>query len=52
MYAEVGRMPEALDSARKALDLANRNGDRDLAAALNSRIARYQAKVSSGQKTP
>jgi tetratricopeptide (TPR) repeat protein len=46
MYAEVGRMPEAIDSARQALALANRNGDRELAANLNARIARYQAKVS------
>ncbi len=51
MYAEVGRMPDAIDTARRALDLANRSGDHDLAATLNTRIARYQAKASS-QKTP
>jgi len=51
MYAEVGRMPDAIDTARRALDLANRSGDHDLAATLNTRIAHYQAKASS-QKTP
>jgi Flp pilus assembly protein TadD len=46
MYAEVGRMPEAIDSARQALALATRTGDRELAATLTARIARYQAKLS------
>jgi hypothetical protein len=46
MYADVGRMPEAIDSARQALALANRSGDQELAATLTARIARYQAKVS------
>jgi tetratricopeptide (TPR) repeat protein len=46
MYAEAGRMREAIDSARQALALANRSGDTELAATLTARIARYQAKVS------
>ena len=51
MYADAGRMQDALDSARQALELANRSGNRELAATLNTRIARYQARVS-GRPAP
>lgn len=40
-YAEAGRFDEALTSARRALVLANAAERAELAAALESRIARY-----------
>jgi tetratricopeptide (TPR) repeat protein len=46
MYADAGRIPEAIDRARQALDLANRSGNTELAATLNTRIARYRARAS------
>ncbi len=50
MYAETGRLREAIDSAAKARDLANSTGLRDLAATLEARIARYKDRVSSGRQ--
>jgi tetratricopeptide (TPR) repeat protein len=48
MYAEVGRLPDAVASARRALDLADRSGDRKLAETLNRRIASYEERISVG----
>lgn len=48
MYAEVGRFPDAVTSARKALDLAIRNGNQELADTLNRRITRYQERIPPG----
>jgi tetratricopeptide (TPR) repeat protein len=45
MYAETGRMTDAIDTATRARDLANSTGARDLAATLDARIARYKAKL-------
>jgi tetratricopeptide (TPR) repeat protein len=42
-YAEMGRFPEALAAARRALELATQSNDRDLADALRARIALYEA---------
>ncbi len=42
-YAEAGWFPEALGTARKALDLAVEQRDRRLADALRARIALYEA---------
>jgi Flp pilus assembly protein TadD len=42
-YAEAGRFPEAVETARHALDLANQAGDRQLADGLRARLALYQA---------
>jgi tetratricopeptide (TPR) repeat protein len=47
MYAEMGRMTEAIDTATRARDLANDTGARDLAATLDKRIERYRTKVSN-----
>jgi len=44
-YAESGRFPEAIDTARRALDIASRQNDRELAAGLKTRIALYEAKT-------
>jgi tetratricopeptide (TPR) repeat protein len=43
-YAEAGRFPEALATARKALALAKQQNNRALADALRFRIALYEAK--------
>ncbi len=48
MYAEVGRFPDAVASARQALDLAERGGDQKLADTLNRRIATYRDRISVG----
>ena len=45
MYDEVGRPSEAMQAARQALDLATRQNNQDLAAALKARIATYQART-------
>jgi len=44
-YAEAGRFSEALDTARRALALAGQQKNGELAAAINARIALYQAKI-------
>ncbi len=44
-YAETGRFPEATRTARRALDLANQQRDSQLAQALTSRIALYEART-------
>jgi tetratricopeptide (TPR) repeat protein len=41
--AEAGRFPEALATARKALDLAAKQNNRSLAGGLRTRIALYEA---------
>jgi hypothetical protein len=43
MYAETGRYPEAVATARKALDLAGEQRDAELAASLRSSLERYEA---------
>ena len=50
VYADAGRLAEAIDTATRARDLANRSGARDLAAALDARIARYKTSASNGGK--
>ena len=40
-YAEAGRFPQALETARQALTLATRQSDRQLAEGLNAMIALY-----------
>jgi len=50
MYAELGRLADAIDTARQALNLASRSGDSQLAAGLTARIARYQERLSSAPR--
>jgi tetratricopeptide (TPR) repeat protein len=50
VYADAGRLAEAIDTATRARDLANRSGASDLAAALDARIARYKTSASNGGK--
>jgi Flp pilus assembly protein TadD len=42
-YAEAGRFPEAVETARRALALANERNDQPLAEAIQARIALYEA---------
>jgi tetratricopeptide (TPR) repeat protein len=43
MYAETGRYPEAVATARKALELAGEQRNAELAASLKSSLERYEA---------
>lgn len=43
-YAEAGRFPEAIRATQRALDLARPGGDAATTAALQSRLALYQAR--------
>lgn len=43
--AEVGRYAQAVQAARRALDLATRQNDRELAEDLRARLAVYEAKA-------
>jgi tetratricopeptide (TPR) repeat protein len=49
MYAEVNRLADAISSAHNALEMAQRLGDRELAATLTARIARYEARLAAGR---
>ena len=56
-YAEAGRFPEAVTAARKALALATKRDERQLAEAVRSRIALYEAgkpyhQSEKGQQRP
>ena len=42
-YAEAGRFPEALQTARKAAELAMRQNNRSLAESINAKIPLYEA---------
>ena len=41
-YAEEGRTAQSVDTARRALALADRAGDRELVAGLHERLALYE----------
>ncbi len=45
IYAEVGRFPEAVQTARQALELATQQNNQGLAATLNARIALYESRT-------
>ncbi len=51
-YAEAGRFPEALTTARKALDLATQQHDQPLVDVLRSRIKLYEAGRPYRQTLP
>jgi len=48
MYAETGRYPEAVATARKALELAGEQRNAELAASLKSSLERYEALSRGG----
>ena len=43
-YAEAGRFPEAIDTARRALELATQQNQQDLVEELNAKINLYEAQ--------
>jgi tetratricopeptide (TPR) repeat protein len=43
-YAEAGRFPDAIDSARRALELAEQQNQAGLAEALNAQIKLYETQ--------
>jgi Flp pilus assembly protein TadD len=47
MYSENGRYPEAVATARRALELANQERDQALVADLQANLQRYQAQEQS-----
>jgi Flp pilus assembly protein TadD len=47
-YAKVGRYSDALPTAKRALDLAERQGNRQLAAGLEHMIASYESRTPGG----
>ncbi|MFZ0960544.1 MAG: tetratricopeptide repeat protein [Terriglobia bacterium] len=49
VYSEVGRFPDAVRTARQALDLATQAGDSSLAGTLRARIDYYQSQESKPQ---
>jgi len=50
MYSEVGRFSEAVRAARRALEIATKQNNPNLAAVLKARIAVYEAKIPPGKK--
>jgi len=42
-YAEAGRFPEAVETAKKALDLASASGQTNLSAEIQKRLQLYEA---------
>lgn len=44
-YSEVGRFVEAVQAARRALNLAMEQNNQDLASALKARIAAYETNT-------
>jgi tetratricopeptide (TPR) repeat protein len=48
-FAEVGRFGDAVQSAQKAIELAQAAGQQDLAGQLNIELKRYQAGLPLGQ---
>ena len=45
MYAETGKLAEAVTTARRALEIATQRNDQDLTAKLQARIADYEARM-------
>ncbi len=45
MYYETGRYPEAVGTARRALEIARQQNNEELVTELNTRIALYEAKI-------
>ena len=51
MYSEVGRFPDAIRVAGRALEIATQQNNQELAAELRARISTYEAKLPAA-KTP
>jgi tetratricopeptide (TPR) repeat protein len=51
-YAQAGRFPEAIETTRRALDLARRAGDERLVRDLQARLSSYEAAAGGGERGP
>jgi tetratricopeptide (TPR) repeat protein len=51
-YAKAGRYSDALPTARRALDLARKQGNRELAAGLERMVAAYTSRVAGAPDSP
>ena len=51
-YAEAGRLSEAVTTARKALDLAQKQNNAELAAELGARLRSYESKNAAAGSNP
>ena len=49
MYSETGRYADAIATARRALELADQEQDRGLAASLQANLQRYEAQAKDAQ---
>jgi tetratricopeptide (TPR) repeat protein len=52
MYSETGNYPQAVATAQHALDLAEKQQNGDLAAALRANLARYQGQAGAASVAP
>jgi Tfp pilus assembly protein PilF len=52
LYAQAGRLPEAIETTRRALDVARRAGDERLVRDLQSRLSSYEAAAEGGAPAP
>jgi tetratricopeptide (TPR) repeat protein len=50
IYSDTGQYAKAVDTAQRALDLADQRNDRELAQQLRSNLARYRAQAQTGQQ--
>ena len=52
LYAQAGRVPDAIETARQAVDVASRGGDERLVRGLQSRLSEYQAAAAGAERGP
>jgi len=52
LYAQAGRVPDAVEPTRRALEIATRAGDDSLARDLRGRLSTYEATVGGGPAEP
>jgi tetratricopeptide (TPR) repeat protein len=50
IYSDTGQYAKAVDTAQRALDLADQRNDRDLAQQLRANLARYRTQAQTGQE--
>jgi tetratricopeptide (TPR) repeat protein len=51
LYAQAGRLPEAIETTRQALEIANQARDQRLASELQARLSAYEGAVGRGART-
>jgi tetratricopeptide (TPR) repeat protein len=50
LYAQTGRLPDAIATTRKALDVASRENDQPLVRDLSERLSSYEAAAGGGRR--